>query len=79
VALEPGETRTATLTLDREAFAFFHDVQRCWVAEAGEFEILVGASSQDIRARATVTLTETVRFDPASTLSTPVAPLAMPL
>jgi beta-glucosidase len=78
VALQPGETRTVTLALDRDAFAFFQDVERCWVVEAGIFEILVGASSADIRARARVTLTDTIQFDPSSTLSAPVAPMAIP-
>ena len=65
IALQSGETRTVTLTLDRESFAYYDDVRRAWVAEAGEFEILVGASSRDIRAQATVTLTDTVEFDAA--------------
>lgn len=62
VALEPGETTTATLTLDREALAYWDDGRHAWVAEAGEFEALIGSSSQDIRARATFRLTETAVF-----------------
>jgi beta-glucosidase len=62
VALQPGETQTVTLHLDREALAYWDDAQHAWVAEAGEFEVLIGSSSQDIRACAPFRLSETVSF-----------------
>jgi beta-glucosidase len=62
VALKPGETTTVTLTLNQESFAFYDEAIRQWVAEAGEFEVLVGSSSQDIRATAQFTLKQSVRF-----------------
>jgi beta-glucosidase len=62
VLLEPGETKPVTLTLGREALAYWDDAQHTWVAEAGEFEVLVGGSSQDIRERATFRLVETASF-----------------
>jgi len=62
VQLEPGERKTMTLSLGREVLAYYDDLTHEWVAEAGVFEILVGASSQDIRARATFTLTATTRW-----------------
>jgi beta-glucosidase len=62
VMLEPSETKTVTITLARDAFAYWDDLQHAWVAEAGEFEVLVGSSSQDIRARAFFELTQTVVF-----------------
>ncbi len=65
IALQPQETRTVRLTLDRAAFAFFDDLKRAWVAEAGEYDLLIGASSRDIRVSAAVTLTDTLIFDPA--------------
>ncbi len=52
VALAAGETKIVTLTLDKTALAYWDDAQHAWVAEAGEFVVLVGASSQDIRAQA---------------------------
>jgi beta-glucosidase len=61
VQLEPGERKMATLSLGRDALAYYDDLTHEWVAEAGEFEILVGASSQDIRATATFVLTATTR------------------
>ncbi len=62
VQLEPGERKTVTLSLARDALAYYDDLAHEWVAEAGEFEVFVGASSQDIRARATFTLTATTRW-----------------
>lgn len=62
IALAPGETKTVTLTLDRQALAYWDDAQQAWVAEAGEFEVLLGSSSQDIRARSRFHLTDTVIF-----------------
>jgi beta-glucosidase len=51
-----------TLSLDRDALAYYDDLAREWVAEAGEFEVLVGASSQDIRATSVFTLTSSSRW-----------------
>jgi beta-glucosidase len=57
VQLEPGERKMVTFSITRDALAYYDDLARAWVAEAGAFEALVGASSQDIRATATFTLT----------------------
>jgi beta-glucosidase len=62
VNLASGETATVTLTLDQEALAYWDDARHAWVAEAGAFEVLLGSSSQDIRAQAEFRLTETVVF-----------------
>lgn len=48
VALEPGETRTLTFTLAPDALSFYDPASRRWVAEPGEFHVLVGSSSWDI-------------------------------
>ncbi len=58
VHLEPGEHKTVTLCIGRSALAYYDDLAHKWVAEAGEFEVLVGASSQDIRATAPFVLTD---------------------
>ncbi len=49
VALAPGETKTVAFALDQDALAYYDPAQARWVAEAGEFELLVGSSSRDIR------------------------------
>lgn len=62
VALEPGERKTVTLVLTRQAFAYFDDKANAWMAEAGLFDVLVGASSRDIRCEAEVELTESYQW-----------------
>ncbi len=54
VVLGPGESQKVTLRLDRRAFAVWDVVSHDWLVEAGEFELLVGSSSVDIRARRTL-------------------------
>ncbi|MEN8250616.1 MAG: fibronectin type III-like domain-contianing protein, partial [Bacteroidota bacterium] len=49
VELEPGESKTVSLKLDRRAFMYYDVEINDWVAEPGEFEVLIGASSRDIR------------------------------
>jgi beta-glucosidase len=56
VELKPKQTKTITFNLDREAFWYFDTSRNAWSVEAGEFEILVGASSRDIRLRGPVTM-----------------------
>ncbi len=54
VALQPGEEIEVTLDLDRRAFAYYDPQRKDWRVEAGTFEILVGASSRDIRLSAAI-------------------------
>jgi beta-glucosidase len=56
VALAPGETRSVSFTLGPRAFAYWDSQTADWVAEPGEFELCVGASSRDLRARASIVL-----------------------
>jgi beta-glucosidase len=56
VTLTPGQSQTVTLTLDMRSFAAYDDVRRAWIAEAGRFEVRLGASAVDIRQRAWVRL-----------------------
>lgn len=51
VQLAPGQSETVTFSLNEDALSFFDPVRDGWVAEAGEFEVLIGASSRDIRLK----------------------------
>ncbi len=50
ISLQPGEVRTITLHLDRDAFAIV-DANMQWTLEPGIFDVWVGASSEDIRLK----------------------------
>ncbi|MDD2981037.1 MAG: glycoside hydrolase family 3 C-terminal domain-containing protein, partial [Hespellia sp.] len=49
VRLNPGEKRRVTVTLDDKAFRFYNTEKMQWDVEAGEYEIQVGKSCEDIR------------------------------
>ena len=49
-----GETRRVSHRLDREAFAYYNLSLKRWHIENGEFEISIGASSQDVRLKKSV-------------------------
>ncbi|MEN6472120.1 MAG: glycoside hydrolase family 3 C-terminal domain-containing protein [Clostridiaceae bacterium] len=67
LALTPNETKTASFTLDKRAFAYWNTTLRDWHVESGIFDILVGASSRDIRCRAAVEVVSDVRIPVAYT------------
>lgn len=49
VFLQPGEVRSITMKLEKDAFQFFSESKMDWVLEPGKFVLKVGSSSGDIR------------------------------
>jgi beta-glucosidase len=49
VELDAGETQEVTLALDERSFAFWDEHTHHWLIEPGAFDLLIGASSRDIR------------------------------
>lgn len=49
VTLAPGEKQRITIMLDDKAFRFWNVKTNRWEIEGGEYELLVGASVEDIR------------------------------
>ncbi|KFY56046.1 hypothetical protein V496_06817 [Pseudogymnoascus sp. VKM F-4515 (FW-2607)] len=58
VFLKAGETKDVVLTLDKLAVGYYDTRLKAWIAEEGEFKILVGSSSDDIRQSATFDVAE---------------------
>ncbi|HAE21173.1 MAG TPA: glycosyl hydrolase [Spirochaetaceae bacterium] len=56
LSLEPGRSARAEFALDERSFAFYDAAAKAWQATAGAYELRIGASSRDIRLRATMTL-----------------------
>ena len=67
IRLQAGETETVTLSLNRDALSYYDPAENGWLAEAGTFEILVGTSADDIRARAALEWTPEAEASPAAT------------
>ena len=49
VFLQPGEKQKVSVALDKSAFAYYDANRKDWVAEKGDYKILIGTSSRDIR------------------------------
>jgi beta-glucosidase len=56
VELAPGESKDVRFMLDRNAMAFYSLAKKAWVAEPGQFDVLVGSSSRDIRIKGSFVL-----------------------
>jgi len=52
IELDAGDSRVLRFELDPRALSFYDPDDSTWVVEPGTFELRVGASSRDIRARA---------------------------
>lgn len=63
VFLKAGEEKEIEITLDKRAFAYYNVNLGDWHVESGEFKILVGASSRDIKLEATVNVESTVEAE----------------
>ncbi|PWT90165.1 MAG: glycosyl hydrolase [Blastocatellia bacterium] len=59
VFLKPGEKQTVEIPLNRSSFAFYDPAQHSFTAEKGDYKVLVGSSSRDIRLEALTRLTTT--------------------
>lgn len=56
IALDRGESRRVRLEFDERTFRYYNVSKNAWDTEAGEYRILIGASSADIRASAAITI-----------------------
>ena len=64
VTLAPGEKQRITITLDDKAFRFRNVKSNRWEIEGGEYELLVGASVEDIRLCEKITVQGTATVHP---------------
>ncbi len=54
VVLDPGARATVRIPLGADAFRYWDNATHSWRTDPGRYEVLVGASSRDIRASAVV-------------------------
>jgi beta-glucosidase len=53
--LNAGETKTIKFQIDKQKLSFYNDALE-WIAEPGDFDLMIGSSSSDIRVRDTFEL-----------------------
>ncbi len=51
IDLKPGESKKVTFALTKRDLAFYDVKSKTWVAEKGDYNVLVGSSSRDIRQK----------------------------
>src|SRR5581483_5504301 len=61
--LNPGESQTLTFTLHANDLASFNTGQTAWVADAGKYEVKIGASSEDIKLVKPFTLAKSITVE----------------
>ncbi|WP_427874395.1 glycoside hydrolase family 3 C-terminal domain-containing protein [Flavobacterium sp. MMS24-S5] len=61
--LKPGESQTLTLTLSPKDLASFLENRSAWIAEAGEYKVLVGASSLNIKQTASFSVEKEITVE----------------
>ncbi|MUG23288.1 glycosyl hydrolase [Paenibacillus macerans] len=84
VALEPGEEKTISFQLDKRSFAYYNVELADWHVETGEFHVLIGSSSRDIRLQASIRVQSTAEIVPKFHRNTTMGdimshPAAMPV
>ena len=55
ILLQPGESRQVSYTITKEKLSFYN-AKLNWVAEPGKFDIMIGAASDNIQLKTTISL-----------------------
>ncbi len=63
IVLKKGEAEKVTFTLTDDAFAYYNTELKDWHVEKGDYQILIGASSRDIRLAQTISVKENRQAD----------------
>ncbi|MCZ4222572.1 fibronectin type III-like domain-contianing protein [Pedobacter rhodius] len=54
--LKTGETKSIKIVLNKDAFSYYDEKKKTWVADSGKYLIDIGNSSKDIRVSKAVML-----------------------
>jgi beta-glucosidase len=63
ISLKPGETKAAEIDLRPAALASFHEKENHWITEPGDYQVLVGTSSRDIKEKLPLKVAETIEHE----------------
>ena len=61
VFLKAGESKVVSFKLDQRSFAYWNTDTKQWYAASGTYEIIIGASSRDLRLSAKVDVTSSAK------------------
>jgi len=61
--LKPGESQTVTFSLNAKDLASFNTDASAWIADAGKYQVKIGASSEDIKLVKSFTLAKTITVE----------------
>ncbi|OHT15051.1 beta-glucosidase-related glycosidase [Tritrichomonas foetus] len=70
VLLQPGETKSVTMKLNKRSFAWYNPEIKDWYCETGNYDILIGESSRKIHLTKTVKVTSTANIIKFVTINT---------
>ena len=70
VSLKAGETKKVSIPFDTYTFRYYNVQSKAFEVEGGTYDIMIGASCQDIRLRATYTQKGTGKQNPYASLPT---------
>jgi len=56
VYLNPNETQKVILQFDKNSLSYYDEASRSWKLDKGDYEILIGSSSRDIKLRSIISL-----------------------
>jgi beta-glucosidase len=73
--LQPGETEVLRFSITPRNLSSFDPASSSWIAEAGNYEVKIGASSRDIRQTAAFELGNELRVKRESTALAPQVPI----
>jgi len=69
--LQPGESETIILTLNARDLSSFNTEASAWIADAGKYEVMIGASSADIRLTGSFNLKKAVVSEKVNNVMAP--------
>jgi beta-glucosidase len=64
VTLAPGETKKVTMRIPEEKLAYWNDASHAYVVQPGVYDVMVGASSADIRVKQSFVVSAAATFAP---------------
>ena len=73
--LQPGESQTITLLLNARDLSSFNTAASAWIADAGKYTVLIGASSTDIKLTGSFNLKKSIVSEKVNDVMAPQVPI----